>query len=109
MMRRQRSSRARAFTITEMLVILGLLGVAGLLSSRLFTASMRVIAAAPAAQDQQASFERMTGMLHQDVWGAQKIVITDNRSIELDRVTWRFTDTAAIRTNSDGEQSWDIR
>ena len=107
-MKRPRRSSG-AFTITEMLVILGLLGVAGLLASRLFTASMRVISAAPAAQDQQASLERMTHALREDVWSSQKMAVVDNNSIELDQVRWRFADGAAVRTAGDGERRWPIR
>ena len=40
----------KGFTLTEMLFIIGILSVAGLLSSRLFTTSIKVIRSAPDAQ-----------------------------------------------------------
>ena len=59
--------------MVEMLFILVMLGVAGLMSARLFTASMRVIGSAPLAQDRSARVDRMSGILRKDVWNASKI------------------------------------
>src|SRR4051794_16001051 len=87
----------RGFTLNEMILVLGLLGVAGLLGSRLFTASMRVIGSAPAAQDQQVSMERMTQVLRRDVWSAKQINVPQAKVIELVQpdgasVRWQITE-----------------
>jgi hypothetical protein len=97
-----------------MIVILGLFSIAGLIGSRLFAASMRVIGSAPAAQDQQVSLERMAGALREDVWGAKEIRVSDEHSVTLFQtqnraIRWQFTDTAAIRTSGDVERHWNIR
>jgi type II secretory pathway component PulJ len=104
----------RGFTLTEMIVILGLFSIAGLIGSRLFAASMRVIGSAPAAQDQQVSLERMAVVLREDAWGAKEIQVSNEHSVTLipsqnQAIHWQFTDTAAIRTSGEVERHWNIR
>jgi type II secretory pathway pseudopilin PulG len=105
----------RAFTITEMLFVLMLMGVAGLMSARLFTSSMRVISVAPAQQEQHAAIDRMSDLLRHDVWGATKIELPDAQTINLtqpggDIIRWRHRDTEIVRsaTNSQGEARWPL-
>ena len=75
--------RSRAFTLTEMLFIIGMLSVAGLLLTRLFTASQKIIDQAPAAQDRQASLEHLCQSLRRDVWAARQIELPEEQTIVL--------------------------
>jgi len=77
-----RSAR-QAFTLTEMLFILMLLGVAALMSARLFTGSMRVIGSAPKSQEAQAAIDRMSYVLRNDVWSATEIDASDPLDVAL--------------------------
>ena len=95
----------RGFTLTEMLVILGLMGVAALLCARLFTGSMRVIGDAPRAQKQVSQFEHMTRALECDVWNAMSISTEDGATIKLEQadgsqVQWSFGEVEVVRTTS---------
>jgi len=94
--------------MTEMLFVLMLMGVAGLMSARLFTSSMRVIAAAPAQQEQHAAVDRMSDILRHDVWGATKIEVPDVQTIALTQpsgniIRWRLRDSEIVRTGSDSQ------
>jgi len=105
--------RHRGFTLTEMLFILAILGVASLLSARLFTASMRVIRTAPQSQDHYAAVDRMSGQMRSDVWGAATIELPDAHTLVLSRIAgdsirWTFSDDAIVRTDSAGERRWSI-
>jgi hypothetical protein len=97
----------------EMLLVIGLLGVAGLLMTRLIGASMRVVRTAPRAQEQHQAVDRMTFTLRRDVWGAKAMVVSNARSIDLTQtddshIRWQIKDDAAVRTSSAGEQTWKI-
>jgi hypothetical protein len=97
----------------ELLLVIGLLGVAGLLMTRLIGASMRVVRTAPQAQEQHQAVDRMTFTLRRDVWGAREIVVSDARSIDLTQsddshIRWQIKDDLAVRTSPSGEQSWKI-
>lgn len=65
----------RGFSLTELLVIIGVLAVAGLVVSRLFTSSMRVIDGVPKSHRQLVLFDQMTRAMERDVWGAAAIEI----------------------------------
>jgi hypothetical protein len=78
-----RSRSAAAFTITEMLFVLLFLGVAGTMSMRLFTTSMRVISSAPAEQDHLATVDRMSDAIRHDVWNAARVDIENASSVNL--------------------------
>jgi type II secretory pathway component PulJ len=109
-----RSARnSRAFTLTELLVILMLFGVASLLSARLFTSSMQVIASAPRAQTHFAVVDRIAANLRRDVWGAVKVEISDAHTLVLTeadetRVQWKVNDEGITRISSSGEQCWPL-
>ena len=76
-------SHRDAFTLTEMLFIIMLMGVAALMSARLFTASLRVISSAPRSQDAHAAVDRMSFVLRNDVWSATSIDASDGRNVTL--------------------------
>jgi prepilin-type N-terminal cleavage/methylation domain-containing protein len=100
------NSPRRAFTLTELLYSLIVLSIAALISARLFSSSMRVIAYAPKAQEQRACIDRMSDVLRHDTWCATKISAPDPDSIELTNskglvVRWRFSTDGVTRTASD--------
>jgi type II secretory pathway pseudopilin PulG len=105
------SHRGRAFTITEMLFVLMIIGVAGVVSTRLFVTSMRVIGTAPSQQAHHASIDRLSETLRRDVWSAKAIDLPDDRTIVLSEadsttIRWRLSDANVIRTDSAGECHW---
>ena len=107
------SQNNRAFTITELLVLLLLFGVASLLSARLFTSSMQVIASAPQSQTHFAAIDRIAAELRRDVWGANKIEIPDPHTLVLNQsdstsVRWQLTDEGITRASSSGDQRWPL-
>ena len=58
------------FAITEMLVLLGLLGIIALSGGRLFESSIRLNRASAEAANAAASFDSMTRSLRRDAWSA---------------------------------------
>ena len=111
------SPRQHAFTLVEILFVLSMMGVAFLLEAQLFQISVRTVAAAPAAMNQQTSLERMAASLRQDVWSAAGIEIPDRRTLILhlpDNTTcrWLFGDSEASRlidaADPASAQRWDI-
>lgn len=109
----RRSRNNRAFTITELLVLLMLFGVASLLSARLFTSSMQVIASAPESQTHFAAVDRVAAQIRRDVWGAVKVEISDPHTLMLNQsdstsVRWQLTDEGITRVTSSGEQRWSL-
>src|SRR5688572_25197215 len=103
--------RISGFIFIEMLVILGLMAVAGLVSARLFSASMRSISAARAAEDRQAAIDNMSAALRRDAWTATNVQVPDARTIDIattdGNVRWRFEAGAALRSGS-SESRWVI-
>jgi prepilin-type N-terminal cleavage/methylation domain-containing protein len=105
--------RYPGFTITEMLFVLMLVGIASLLAARLFTASMRVIRTAPAVQDRFAVIDRMSASLRQDVWSADSIDVSNPHALALrsanqSTVQWSFFSDEIVRRTSQGDQLWPI-
>jgi hypothetical protein len=90
-----------------------LFGVASLLSARLFTGSMQVIASAPQSQTHFAAIDRIAALLRRDVWGAQKVQISDPHTLVLNQsdattVRWQLSDEGITRITSSGEQRWPL-
>jgi type II secretory pathway pseudopilin PulG len=110
----RRRPNNRAFTLTELLVLLMLFGVASLLSARLFTSSMQVIASAPQSQTHFAAIDRIAAQLRRDVWGAVKIDVPDPHTLVLTQqdqtsVRWQLSDEGITRVTSSGEQRWPVK
>src|SRR5438132_5222012 len=108
-----RHFRRNGFTMLEMLGILLMMGVAGLMSARLFAASMRVIGSAPQVQDRDARLDRMCGILRKDVWNASKINCAPDAVMLIhsdgSTIRWRFSSDGAIRMAGDApEQRWSV-
>ena len=108
----QRRSPRRAFTIIEVLVWLGLLGIASLLIVRLFTSSMRVIERSGKAQDATMQFDRMIDALRRDVWAARRIQLLDAHALLLHTagekdVRWTINDDGtAVRSSPPQRSEW---
>lgn len=91
----------RAFTLWELLVVMAMLGVAGLLTAQLFTASMHAIDSAPRVQEQQVKLDRMLSVLRRDVWSAERMQVSaDSVSLtETGRtIQWKFDRHSAARS-----------
>ena len=108
-MRNRRTSRG--FTLTEMLFVLMLMGVASVLATRLFTGSMRVIRTAPLSQDRLAAIDRATASLRQDVWAATRMDVPDAHTLVLTtpdqtQVRWSLANDAITRIAGGHQQHW---
>ena len=99
-----RSRYKRGFTTIEMMSVLLLLAAIGLVLSRLFLASMRVIDQAPRARDQIVRVEAMMTQLRDDVWHAADVRVSNPRTLIVDQVTWTISrDDASITRTQDNE------
>lgn len=86
MTRPSRPSRhRRAFTLTEILSVLLLLGTVSLVMTRTFRSTMRIVYDAPVAENAIRSTSAMLAQLRADAWAA-----SDIRSPASDRVTFRI-------------------
>jgi len=108
-----RTNRRNGIALIEMLYILALMGIVGLMSGKLFVASMRVIGSAPQSQDRSARVDRMTDFLRKDVWGAMKIDCAPGAVVltqaDGSAIRWRFSYEGAARIGGDlVEQRWSI-
>ena len=77
-MKRPISLSQRGFALTEMLILLGLLGVIALAGGRLFESSIRLTRASAEAANLAASFGSMTQSLRRDAWSAEEFTATDS-------------------------------
>jgi prepilin-type N-terminal cleavage/methylation domain-containing protein len=104
----------RGFTLWELLLVVALLGVAGLLTSHLFKASMTAIQSAPRVQEQQMKLDRMVSSLRQDVWSADRMDVSGKTILlNLDgrKVQWTFDQSSASRStegSATGIEQWAI-
>jgi type II secretory pathway pseudopilin PulG len=104
--RRHRHRAARAFTISELLIAIGILAIVGLVATQVFFASFRVSRATAAQQDAAGSFDSAMSVLRSDVWTAAEIAAPDASTAKLGKVTWRINDLMLTRdAGGDGAQS----
>lgn len=110
----KRRNRYRAFTLWELLLVIALLGVAGLLTSHLFKASMTAIQSAPRVQEQQLKLDRMLSSLRQDAWSADRMDVNGKTVLlNLDgrKVQWTFDKGSASRSTEGstvGVEQWPL-
>jgi hypothetical protein len=97
-----------------MLIIIGMLGVAGLLTSQLFSASMHTIDSAPRVQEEQAKLDLMLWTIRRDVWSADQINVNGN-AVELaigsTKIQWKFDERRVSRStgaDTGHAQQWTI-
>jgi prepilin-type N-terminal cleavage/methylation domain-containing protein len=109
----KRNIGRRAFTLWELIVVIAMMGVAGLLTARLFTASMHAIQSVPQVQEQQVKVDRMLAVLRQDVWGAERMQVNGN-SISLTQagrtIQWKFDKRSASRSveGAAAQEQWTL-
>lgn len=101
----------RGFALTEMLVLLGLLGVIALAGGRLFESSIRLTRASAEAANAAASFDSMTQSLRRDAWAAEAFVATDSgarlRSGDA-AINWRISKATISRDDGQLTRHWPI-
>ena len=102
-----------AFTLTEILSVLIMLAVVGLVSARLFRATMRVIDDAPASQDAIATSEAMLRQLRADCWTAHAMTSATNDQAEIrtrdgKAISWRVSESTITRTEGDQVATWPL-
>lgn len=106
----------RGFSIWELLVVIAMLGVAGLITSRMFVASIHAIRTAPHPQEQQIKLDRMLCALRQDVWSADHIEV-NGKTVALSgggqKIQWTFDKLSATRalegaTPEAGTDQWTL-
>jgi len=93
--------RKSAFTVTELLFVLGILAVAGLLMARIFTGSIGAIEAAHADLDRGAAADRFAAAIKADVWNASSIQVPDPTTLLLTlgdgtSLRWSFADDGTV-------------
>src|SRR4051812_44698302 len=66
-------AQAHGYLLVEMLVIIGLIGIALLIEAQLFRTAMKLISGEPAAANEMISLNHLTTQLRRDVWAAQTI------------------------------------
>jgi type II secretory pathway pseudopilin PulG len=93
---------ALGFTISELLIAIGILGIFGLVATQLFYSSFRVSHATAAQQDAAGSFDSAVSVLRSDVWTAPEIAAPDARTAKLGKVTWTIKETTLTRDTGDG-------
>lgn len=103
----------RGFTLFEMMVVLGLLGVVSVLGVRVFRSANRMQLDAAARQSAATSFDRAISQLRSDAWAASSFDCPDEHTLRVTSnpgrtVEWQFVGDALTRTGSAGEreQRW---
>lgn len=113
-MMRNLRRRKRAFTMIEMLFVLGLLGVITLAGGRLFVTAMKTTHSAAQAQNRAARFDSAVSALRRDVWSAQKVTVASDGAVTINgshnsATTWTSKSGALIRhVNGGHDQTWNI-
>jgi hypothetical protein len=107
------SRKNRAFMLHELLFVLGMLAVAALVASRLFTASMLSIDNARTVEDRQLTMDRLSATLRHDVWAATKIEMPNPQTLAISQpndksVHWRFENDGIARVDAKDEIRWPI-
>jgi prepilin-type N-terminal cleavage/methylation domain-containing protein len=98
--------RHRGFTLWEMLTVIILLGAIGLILSRLFHATFRVIDTAPRARDEIVRVEAMLTQMRDDVWRAREVRVESPANIGVDQTTWTIGDSVVTRSSGDEVREW---
>ena len=99
------------FALTEMLVLLGLLGVVALAGGRLFESLIRLNRASAEAANAAASFDSMTQSLRRDAWSATELSITHSAARLRSgptTVNWMIADAVICRDDGYTTRRWPI-
>ena len=100
--RRSRPARPCGFMLLEILVILGLLAVAALLSARLYFITGQAAQRANQRQTAQAQFDQALAQLRSDVWQAKSVELKDPHTLmihdaEETTITWQSSQSLQRR------------
>lgn len=98
--------KRRAFTLWEMLTVIILTGAIGLILSRLFVATHRVIDTAPKAHDEIVRIDAMLRQMRQDVWESREVRVESAQKISTDKAVWTIDKDAIVRVEADDRQDW---
>ena len=102
MIYRSPNPRSRAFTITELLLALGMLSIFAIAATQVFYATFRAGNAAAASQDAAGTFDSAVSALRADVWMAGDIAAPDPATAKLGQVTWKI-DHARLTRDAGGD------
>ena len=110
---RAKSRRHRAFSLVEILIVLGLFGLIALAGGRLFNASVRLSHDSSEAANAAASFDSLLAMLRADAWSANAMQIEKAGAVamlklETSTVTWSVTDGVLARSDGRTSRAWPI-
>jgi prepilin-type N-terminal cleavage/methylation domain-containing protein len=107
-MKRTHQRHRRAFTIPELLMAIGILGIFAVAATQVFQATFRIGHATAQQQDAAASFDSAIGVLRADAWVATEIAAPDPATAKVGKVTWTINDTTLTRDAGDGSRphSW---
>lgn len=96
----------RAFSLVEMLVVLGLLTFAGMLAGKLFIACMELSSIAEKHQLEALHRHEMFRRLREDVWDAQRLRVDEAGVLRIDgTATWQIMDNAVQRRAAGTEKT----
>jgi prepilin-type N-terminal cleavage/methylation domain-containing protein len=108
------SRRRRGFTLTELLIVLILLGFVALAGGRLFSAAIRLGHDSAETQNHAAAFDAMIGSLRSDVWSAASVEADGGRAVVHPAgvgpaVTWSSAGGVIVRDPDGGEpRQWAV-
>jgi len=111
-------AQARGYLLVEMLVIIGLMGIALLIEAQLFRTAMKLISSEPAAANETVSLNHLTTQLRRDVWASHTIETPDANTLVLtlsdsQSVRWSFGNSGIDRTDSAAGTAspahWDVQ
>ena len=103
---------SRAFTIFEMMVVIGLMGVVSLLGLRVFRAASQMQLESAERQSAAASFDKAVQQIRADAWAATKLDCPDPHTLRVTigptrTVTWHSSGNTLTRTVPDEhDQHW---
>lgn len=94
------SRRRHAFTLLELIIVLGLVAFVTIVAANLFRATLRTWRESAATQAAQARFDQATGQLRRDLWSATAIDVPGPRTAVLQtpegRVQWDAIDPGGL-------------
>jgi len=97
----------RGFSLAELLLALGVLGLFGAAATQLFHTTFRVSHATAQQQDAAASFDAAVAAMRDDAWVASEIAAPDPATAKLGKVTWSVKDQTLTRdAGDDRSRTW---
>ncbi|MEA2736608.1 MAG: hypothetical protein QOE14_3059 [Humisphaera sp.] len=100
----------RAFTLTELLIAIGDLGLFGAAAGKVLHATMRVGYFSALQQDEAGSFDSAAGALRDDAWSAAEMAAPNPQTAKLGKIIWTIDDTKLTRDAGDAapRRSWTV-